>query len=117
MLYKFEKVVDGIAKYIDFEIYSGMNDLQEVMARIVIGRLIENEDAIKKSIVNNGVIRTFGFVDSEGMVDVDSLRADVKKEIERKGKLTISIPMFGKLTFVPEDVDVIYRYITEGGGY
>ncbi len=117
MLYKFEKVVDGIAKYIDSEIYSGMNDVQELMARIVIGRLIDNENTIKSSLVNNGIIRTFGFVDSEGMVDVDGLRSDLKKEIERKGKLTISIPMFGKLTFVPEDVDVLYRYITEGGGY
>jgi hypothetical protein len=78
-----------------------MNDLQEVMARIAIGRLIENEDAIKKCIVNNGVIRTFGFVDSEGMVDVDSLRADVKKEIERKGKLTISILCLASLHLSP----------------
>lgn len=117
MLYKFEKVVDGIAKYIDSEIYSGMNDVQELMARIVIGRLIENENAIKGNLVNNGIIRTFGFVDSEGMVDVDGLRSDLKKEIERKGKLSISLPMFGKFTFTPEDVDVLYRYITEGGGY
>lgn len=117
MLYKFEKVANGIAKYIDSEIYSGMNDLQELVARIVVGRLIENEDSIKKYLVNNGIIRTFGFVDDEGMIDVDGLRADLKKEIERKGKLTISLPMFGKFTFSPEDVDVLYRYITEGGGY
>jgi hypothetical protein len=50
------------------------------------------------------------------MVDVDSLIKDIKKEIERKGSLVVSIPMFGKLTFKPSDANVLYKYIT-GGNY
>ena len=111
MKYKLETVIDGIAKYIDREIYSGMNDIQELMARVVVGRMIDNTEAIKEALVSNGIIRTFGIIDSEGMVDVDSLARDVKKEIERKGKLVITLPMFGKMTFMPEDVDAIYRCI------
>jgi hypothetical protein len=111
MKYKLETVIDGIAKYIDREIYSGMNDFQELMARVVVGRMIDNTEVIKEALVSNGIIRTFGIIDSEGMVDVDSLARDVKKEIERKGKLVITLPMFGKMTFMPEDVDAIYRCI------
>lgn len=111
MKYKLETVIDGIAKYIDREIYTGMNDIQELMARVVVGRMIDNTEAIKEALVSNGIIRTFGIIDSEGMVDVDSLARDVKKEIERKGKLVITLPMFGKMTFMPEDVDAIYRCI------
>ena len=111
MLYKFEKVMEGISNYINAEVYSGMNDLQEIAARIVIGRLIGNEETIKKALVNNGVIRTFGIIDGEGMVDIESLAKDLKREIERKGKLVVNIPMFGKLTFVPDDVDTLYKYI------
>ncbi|MBO7250852.1 MAG: hypothetical protein J6V42_06220 [Clostridia bacterium] len=111
MKYKLETVIDGIAKYIDREIYTGMNDIQELMARVVVGRMIDNTEAIKEALVSNGIIRTFGIIDSEGMVDVDSLTRDVKKEIERKGKLVITLPMFGKMTFMPEDVDAIYRCI------
>jgi hypothetical protein len=111
MRYKLETVIDGIAKYIDREIYSGMNDFQELMARVVVGRMIDNTEAIKEALVSNGIIRTFGIIDSEGMVDVDSLARDIKKEIERKGKLVITLPMFGKMTFMPEDVDAIYRCI------
>lgn len=111
MLYKFEKVVDGITRYIDAEIYTNMNDLQEVIARVVVGRMIENENGIKDTIRHNGIIRSLGIVDSEGMVDVDSLAADLKTAIQQKGKVEISIPMFGKMTFHPEDIDDIHRYI------
>ena len=116
MLYKFERVMDGIAKYINDEIYVGMNDLQELIARMAVGRIIDNGEQIKAALENNGVIRTLGIIDGEGMVDVDSLMKDIKKEIERKGSLVVSIPMFGKLTFKPSDADVLYKYIT-GGNY
>jgi hypothetical protein len=114
MKYKFEKVIDGISKYIDSEMYSGMNDIQEFTARVIIGRIINNQEEIKQNFVENGFIRTFGFVDGDGMVDVDGLMADIKKEIQRKEKITFSIPMFGKVTFKPSDVDHLYRHIVGG---
>ena len=111
MTYKFDKVVDGIAKYINSEIYKGMNDAQEFLSRIVIGRLIENREHIKHSLIENGIIRSMGYIDAEGMVDVDTLMADIKREIEHKGKLEIHIPMIGKLTFVPDDVALLHGFI------
>ena len=110
----FEKTLDGIAKYIDREIYAGMNDWQEVLARIAVSRIYNNRDALKTKLVNSSLIRTFAVIDDEGMVDVDSLAADLKKQIEQKGKITVSLPMFGKLTFKASDVDKLYQTITEG---
>ena len=110
----FEKVLDGIAKYIDREIYAGMNDWQEVLARIAVGRVFENREQLKNRLVNSGVIRTFGVISEDGMVDVDGLASDLKKQIEQKGKITVSLPMFGKLTFKAEDVEKLHRTIMEG---
>jgi hypothetical protein len=110
-MYSFEKVAKGISEYLNNEIYKGMNDLQEVMARIVVGKFLDNEESIKNTLVSNGFIRTLGFVNDDGMVDVDGIAESLKKEIAKKGKMSISIPMFGKLTFVPEDVDVLCNYI------
>ncbi len=112
MRYEFNRVIDGISRYIDAEIYSRMNDLQEFAARVLIGRFISNEETVKESLVNNGFIRTFGIIDADGMVDVITLAKDIKREIARKGKISFSIPMFGTMSFVPEDVDAIFRYIT-----
>lgn len=111
MKYRFEKVIEGISKYIDKEIYAGMNDVQELVARIFVGRIIDNMEGVKKTLIDNGFIRTFGIIDGEGMVDVDALAKDIRREIERKGKLVVSIPMFGKLTFVPTDIDAILNTI------
>ena len=112
MKYDVKKVINGLSKYMDAEIYSGMNDLQEMAARVLVGRLLVNEDNLKETLVNNGYLRTFGIIDGEGMVEVDDLVKDIKRELTKKGKVSLSIPMFGKLTFKPSDVDVMYKHIT-----
>lgn len=114
MRVKFEAVLDGMARFLDKEIYSGMNDWQEILARITVGRVFENREAVKAAFVNNGIIRTFGIVDENGNVDIERLASDLKTQIQRKEKLEVSIPLFGKITFHPEDVDDLYNMIMEG---
>ena len=112
MKVKFEAVLDGAAKYMDREIYSGMNDWQEILARMTVGRIFDNREAIKTAVVNNGFIRTFGIVDENGDVDIERLATDLKTEMQRKEKLQFTIPLFGNLTFHPSDVDTLFEMIT-----
>ena len=107
MKVKFENVIDGVNRYLDKEIYGNLNDLQEFLARLAVARINQNADLIKTSLMNNGLARTLCIVDSEGMVDVDSLSQDIKREIDRKGNIQVEIPMIGKLTFRSVDVDVL----------
>ena len=109
----FEKVINGILRYINNEIYPGMNDWQEVFARIAISRLLGNTDELKTALMNNAFAKTFGLIDAEGNVDVEQLMHDLRTQIERKGSITIAIPMFGKLTFKTEDVDKLHYTILE----
>jgi hypothetical protein len=111
MKVKFETMIDGINRYIDKEIYPSLNDLQEFLARLAVGRINQSSAAIKTSLMNNGFFRTLSIIDSEGMVDVDDLFGMVKKEIERKGSISFEIPMIGKMTFRPADVEVLRDYI------
>lgn len=112
MKYEFEKVMDGLLKYIDDYIYSSLNELQEFAARVMIGRLVNNKADLKEMLMNNGFIKTFGVIDEDGMIDVESIAEDIKREIERSEKITFTIPMFGKYTFMPCDIDVMYKTIT-----
>lgn len=107
MKVKFETVVDGINRYIDKEIYINLNDVQEFVARVVVGRMNSNSEHIKNSLMSNGFAKTLGIVDSDGMVDVDMILEDIRREIDRQGSLQVNIPMIGKLTFHPDDVDVL----------
>ena len=111
MKVKFETVVDGINRYIDREIYKNLNGLQQFVARLVVGRVNDNAESIKNVLMNNGIAKTLCIIDSDGMVDVDLLLADIRREIERQGSLQVDIPMIGKLTFHADDVDALQNEI------
>ena len=110
----FDRVINGLIKYLDREIYIGMNDWQEMLARIAVSRLIGNKDHLRESLMANPFVRTFGIIDEGGNVDVDGLMRDLKEQIDRKGRFEISIPMFGKFSFTSGDVDKLHRTIMEG---
>lgn len=111
---EFNRVIDGLARYMNNNLFANMNDWQEVVARVAVGRIIGNPESLKQSLMANGIVRTFAVLDSEGNVDLEPLMRDLKREIDRKGKLTVEIPMFGKMSFVASDIDDIYREITGG---
>lgn len=111
---EFNRVIDGLARYLNNNFYSKLNDWQEIVARLAVGRIIGNPETLKQSLAANGIVRTFAVMDSEGNVDLEPIMRDLKREIERKGKITFEIPMFGKISFLPQDIDEIYREITGG---
>lgn len=108
------RVLDGATEYIDKYIMPGMNDWQEVVARLAIGRIFDNREALQNFIVNTGYIRTFALIDEAGNVDIDRLAADFKREIEKKGKIEVNLKVFGRMKFNAEDIDTLHRMITQG---
>ena len=110
----FNQVLDGLTRYLNKNFYANLNDWLEVIARIAVGRIIGNPESLKQSLSANGIVRTFAIMDSDGNVDLEPIMRDLKREIERKGKLSVEIPMFGKISFLPQDIDEIYREITGG---
>lgn len=108
-----ERVMNGIARYMDREIYANMNDWQEVVARLAVSRLLGNRN-LENTLMNNSYIRTFAIVDSDGNVDVDGLYRDLRALVQQKGKIEISLPIFGKYTFHENDVDNLYNCIMGG---
>lgn len=110
----FSSVIAGLAKYLDRHVYSGMSDWQEVLARVSVGRILGNEDVLKQQLLSNGFLKTFCIMDAEGNVDVDRLVDDIKREISRKEKIRVQVPVLGTFVFSASDVDEIRAYILEG---
>ena len=111
---EFDRVVNGIIRYLNANIFTKMNDWQEMLARIAVSRIIGDANTLKATLSSNPFVRTFGIIDEAGRVDVDGLMRDIKAQIEAKGKLSFALPMLGNFTFYPSDVDELHRYITEG---
>ena len=110
---KFDRVINGITKYLDREIYAGMNDWQEVVARLAVARIIGNEN-LEESLLNNPYVKTFAIADVDGNIDVDGLYRDLKRLVQTKGKVEITLPLFGKFKFTENDVDELYNCIIGG---
>ena len=108
---RFEKVVDGIAHYIDGELYGALNDWQEVIMRMAVGRVLGNKEFLKQRIAENPLLMSFVMLDDDGEMDADAFLADLKNAISRKGGLKVSIPLFGNMKFTESDVDVLKKYI------
>lgn len=108
---EFEKVLNGITRYINNEIYSNMTDWQEILARIAVSRMVANSENLKKSFIENPFIKTFAIIDNNGNVDLEGLIRDIKSQIAQKEKISFSIPVFGKFTFTPSDVDKLHHTI------
>lgn len=109
----FDTVIDGIAKYIDTYICKNLNDWQDIMVRMIVGRIYDNKFAIKKALIDNGFIRAFCVIDGDGNVDVERLLNELKAEIERKQKVCVSVPLIGTMTFTANDVDTLKNIIME----
>lgn len=109
----FEAVLAGATKYLDKNIYAGMNDWQEVLARIAVSRVLGVPDKIKEFLIDNNILKTFCIIDDDGNVDVERIASDLKREIDRKSSICVQVPVFGKYKFSSSDVDELTGYIME----
>ena len=108
-----DKVMDAVFKFAEEEIFPGMKELQEIGARAAAAWVFESADAALSLIVENKFARAFGFIDGERNIDAVRALKYLQAQIARKQKVTISIPLLGVFTFVPEDIDKIIKYIKE----
>lgn len=109
----FEAAMRGITKYMDRNIYAGMNDWQEILARTAVGVALGSEENLKNTLMTNGMIKTFCIMDANGNVDIERVASALRAEIQKKGRLTLKLPVFGTFSFAPEDVDELLRTIRE----
>lgn len=108
---EFNKVLNGISKYLSKEIIPNMNSWQSTLSRVAVARLLNNSENLKKMLTENAFIKTFGIFDDSGNVDIDGLAADIKTAIREKGYIEFELPLFGNFKFVESDIDKMISYI------
>ena len=110
----YDAVIQGIINYINKEILSTMADWQAMLARVAMSRILTAKDGLRAAITGNAFLQSLGVISVDGMVDVDGLARDLKQQIAAKGKLEVSLPIFGRFTFYEADVDHLVGYIKRG---
>lgn len=102
---------NGIARFLDTELLSKMQGTwQKVVAGTATGILIKRSENILSSLKNNEIVKMMGIISEDGMIDIDILREELKKNVPDSG-VQIDLPMIGRITIKKEDVDKLYACI------
>ena len=107
------KVMDAVLKFAEEEIFPGMKEIQEIVARGAAAWAFDSADVALNLLVENKVARAFGFIDGNRNIDAVRALKYLQAQIARKQMVTISVPLLGVFTFVPEDIDKIIAYVKE----
>lgn len=110
---EFERVIRGIVRYIESRIYPGMTDWQEVLVGTVVDQLYDSREELRDTIRKNHAYRMVASMDQNGNIDIDALASKLKRRIDKKGKIEVTIPLMPKLSFSSSDVDEILSVIKE----
>ena len=111
-MYGYDKVMNGIAKYIDNEIVDKISGWKKWLVGSGIGMMLSNSNNIFEQVKNNEFVRLLNIVDEYDNIDVENIYKELKKQAQ-KGSVDVELPMIGSFRLNEQDVDKLYRFITE----
>lgn len=111
MNYNTEQIVKGIMRYADSEVMEKLPTSGQWIVGTFINLASDKVSNVAESLTENPIVKMLDIVDEDGLVDVDTLTEAIKSSADRYGKVTIEVPLVGKLTFSASDIDRLRTYI------
>jgi hypothetical protein len=87
--------------------------MKRILVAGAVSLYLKQNEGLIDSITSNPLLKGLGVAREDGMIDIESLRDTLKKEIEKAGYMRVSIPVVGDIDFTTEDVDSLYKCISE----
>lgn len=111
MYYNADKVMNGLVMFVDAEIINKLPTAGKWLLGSGIAIATSKANEIAKFISENTIAMSMGIVDESGNFDVDLILDNMKKSANKYGKMSIQIPVIGKMTFSESDIDLLKSYI------
>ena len=108
-----EQIQRGAARYIDEEIVKKIPDKDGVAVGFFGSLIVLSIGDLVSGLTENKIAKMMGVMREDGTVNAERLRDAAKMSIRAKGAYAMDIPGGIHLTFREEDVDALYRYISE----
>lgn len=109
-MYEYNKVISGIAKYIDNEIVEKISGWKKWIIGSGVGIALSNMSEVFNQLKNNEVVKLLNIIDKDDKIDVDKIYKEMKKQA-KKSAITFDVPMIGPMTLNGQDVDKMYELI------
>lgn len=116
------KIINAVFGYLEMNMLPSMNDLQETAFYYAKEVIQEESNQIVDTAKDNLAFRILFSMDKTGDVDHEKLASRVRKAMMHKGRISFNVPLYGPVTFVPEDIDNIMQILENNhnetaGGY
>lgn len=109
-MYSYDRVINGITKYIDNEIVNKVPGWKRWLVGSGLGMMLSNSESIYHSIKDNEFVKMLNLIDQQGHINVDEIYKELKKQAQ-KGSVDIELPMVGSFVLNEHDVDKLYGFI------
>lgn len=109
-----DQIERGVVQYAQNELLPHMEEtgIQRFVVGMAMGRFIKAWRIKLEKMMKDDFVKSLGYFDEDGNVDLEALRDECKAQMSAKG-LVYEHKLIGKLTFEKSDVDVLYKYIME----
>jgi len=107
-----DQIERGLAAYLDAEFMPKVHtdSLRQFAIGTAASVAVKRAGVAVEALKTNKALNALGVIDSDGMVDIELLAEEAKKNIPPDG-VKVPIPMIGDITIRQTDVDLLYRCI------
>lgn len=109
-MYDYNKVINGIAKYIDTEIVDKILGWKKWVVGSGLGIALSNSTNVFNQLKNNEFVKMLNIIDKDNKIDVDKIYKELKKQA-KKSSITFELPMVGSITLNDQDIEKLYELI------
>ena len=109
-MYEYNKVLNGIAKYVDNEIVSKVAGWKRWIVGSGVGLALSNTTNTFNQLKNNEFVKMLNIIDENDRIDVDRVYQEMKNQAQ-KSSITFDAPLLGPITLNEQDVDKMYDFI------
>lgn len=108
-MYSKEQILKGCIAYIDNEIMPNV----PTYAKWIVGTYVTTmslDNAKIDELFHHPLVETLG-IEHNGLYDVDTLMNNLRTSARKYGKMELTFPMLGTMTFSEDDVNRLHNHI------
>lgn len=109
-----DNVVNGVIKYMDTEIIPHLSGVKKIGLTAYVGLAVQNTNAMFEQYSKHPAIDVLKVIDEENNIDIDKIYRSIAPMFADGHKELIKIPLITEFKIDKNDIEMMYKYITEG---
>lgn len=109
-----QQFVNSLTKYIDTEVLPNLPTLGQWGLGTIVVLAKRKADTMIDDLMTNKAVCALELVTEDGMIDDELLIESLKESASKYGKMDITFPVIGTMTFSSNDVEKLKSYMNGG---